>query len=299
MRLFSSSNQGFRLTILIKISISSLHADKDIMIARITHSLQSVKPQASQLLKVFRKHKVFLLSAYVIAISLTLLSSYLSNLSFSSPSPVNLLISFMAPVSIQFACLMLITFISFFVMPFFIQKNLEEESRLRVYTPHTLASFFKQNFACWLRGMSKVLVISYLFLFMLIVPGIYKMLKCAFVSSIILFNKHYKHGEVSAIKLSHRLTKGYMIKIASLGFFYVASLSALSYFLKGLTTSSLSLASISVTSIEIGCQFLGLLLFGSALHFMYMKSIQVPQVTSTSSDEPLSIDTPAEISNTL
>lgn len=241
--------------------------------------LSAVKTVHSHFCKVLKEAPLLMVSIYISTIGLSLLASYLFTMPMSEPSPLNLVTSFLAPVLLQFLIVVLTFFTASLIAPYLMQKNINK--KMGVFPIHMatrLSSFVAQNTKKWIKEVSKAISLSYLFALMLVIPGIYKFLKYSLVPSITLFNKTYRQGHVSALKLSHKWTTGHARWIGLM----VVSAIAFSYGLESLLDEwkgeLFSASQVLILAVERAFSMLSFIWIGVACHKLYLKKEEEQRV---------------------
>lgn len=187
-----------------------------------------------------KKYPVLTAGLYITITGLAVFAQYSSNQFFGLS-----VFSLLFPLFIQFLGLFFMGVSCLFIVPYFFQNLLNEESQF-VDIPPSFFSFLFVNFRPWMREMSKVLAVSYLWGLLLIVPGIIKLFKCSFVHYIVLFNPSYSLKKISALKHSSKLTKGFVRWFLLLVLFYMGVSYAIDLWVqnKGMGVFSLSTAGV-------------------------------------------------------
>ena len=100
-------------------------------------------------------------------------------------------------------------FLLLFMVPYYTYKH-SNESDIRPF-----GIFIRETFwpIIW-NFYIKVSFIILFFLILLIIPGIYKWIRYSFINETIFFDNLYKKGQISALKGSDKITRGYFWQVS-------------------------------------------------------------------------------------
>lgn len=227
-----------------------------------------------------KNHLALTVGLYLTITGLALFAHYSSNQFFGLS-----VFSLLFPLFIQCLCLFTLGFSCLFVLPYFFQKMLNKEDEF-IYIPSTFHKFLFENFRPWIKEMSKVLAVSYLWGLLLIVPGLVKLIKCSFVNYIVLFNKSYRIQEVSALKHSSKLTKGFTLWFLLLVATYMGLSYPVGYLTQDIQTEVFSWKTVGAIALEYLWTVLASFFISITYHLIYLKRDQELYEPSESYEEP-------------
>ena len=203
---------------------------------------------------------------YSSLVGLSIVTHYFSNHS-DYKSAITLLLS----LCVYLFSLVLIGISALFIIPYFFQKLLNQDPSSYIYVPDRFLDFARTNFRRWVKEMSKVMSLSYLWAFLFIIPGVVKFVRCTFVSYIALFNRSFQRREISALKHSAQLTKGFVLLFICMISTYVAGTYHLNVFLQGLKTEGLTAAVVGAICTDYFLSLASCLFFTIVYHMIYLK----------------------------
>ena len=112
-----------------------------------------------------------------------------------------------------------------FMVPYYTYKH-SNKSDIRPFW-----TFIGDTFWPIIWNYIKVFFIILFFLILLIIPGIYKLIRYSFVSETIFFDNLYKQGQISALRGSDKLTRGYFWPIFVVFIVLLGGVNVILYFL--------------------------------------------------------------------
>ena len=169
-------------------------------------------------INILRKHYLAYILLWGFLVSLSCLAHYIAY------ADQFLIFSLILPLALSVFSTFLVASFSLFVLPYWVQKQLNMQGLYEREIPLKLISFCKK-FPYWFREMVKVVSVSYLWAILLVLPGVWKFLKCAFVSYITLLSER----SLSPRKTSYQYTKGNMKYISSLFFIFFGGIIILNF----------------------------------------------------------------------
>ncbi len=234
-----------------------------------------------------RQYYVVLSIIYSSLVGLSLLTQYLSNHS-DYKSALTLLLS----LCVYLFSLILVGISALFVVPYFFQKLLNKKNESYVYIPETFNQFRRLHFRSWIKEMSKVMSISYLWGLLFIAPGIFKFFRCTFVSYIALFNRPFQRREISALKHSKKLTEGFMFCFLTMIAVYIMGTYPLNTLLHSLKSEGMNVAAAGAIFTDYFLSLSSCVFFSIVYHLIYLKIDYDNTVVAESYDDfeqPVSI----------
>jgi len=193
--------------------------------------------------------------------------------------------SLLFPLFIQCLCLFFLVFSCLFILPYFFQKMLNKEDHF-IYVPPSFYTFLIEHFRPWMKEMSKVLTVSYLWGLLLIVPGLVKLVKCSFVNYIVLFNRSYHVQEISALNHSSKLTRGFVFWFLLLVTLYTALSYPIGYLTRDIKADIFSWATVGAIALEYLWTVLASFFISITYHLIYLKRDQELYKSSEFYEEP-------------
>ena len=231
-----------------------------------------------------KNHLALTVGLYITVTGLAVLTHYSSNQIFGLS-----VFSLLFPLFIQCLGLFFLGFSFLFIVPYFFQKMLNKEEGQFIYVPPKFHKFLFENFRPWMKEMSKVLAVSYLWGLLLVVPGVIKLVKCSFVNYIVLFNRSYHIREMSALKHSSKLTKDFVLWFLLVITLYTALSYPISHWTQSIKTNVFSWTTIGAIALEYLWTVLVFFFISITYHLIYLKRDQQPQESSEFYEEPPSI----------
>ena len=231
-----------------------------------------------------KNHLALTAGLYVTVTGLAVLAHYSSNQIFGLS-----VFSLLFPLFVQSLCLFFLGFSFLFIVPYFFQKMLNKEEGQFIYVLPRFHKFLFENFRPWMKEMSKVLAVSYLWGILLIVPGIIKLVKCSFVNYIVLFNRSYHIQEVSALKHSSKLTKGFVLWFLLVVTLYMGLSYSVSNWVQSIKTDVFSWTTVGAIALEYLWTVLISFFVSITYHLIYLKRDQELHTSSEFYEEPPAI----------
>ena len=228
--------------------------------------LESLKKAPLYWLRFIRQHYIVLSIIYSSLVVVSLVTHYLSNHP-EYKSALTLVLS----LWVYLCSLVLVGVSALFIVPYFFQKLLNKESESYIYVPKTFGQFFKTHFRPWVKEMSKVMGLSYLWGLLFIIPGIFKFVRCSFVSYIALFNRPFQRREISALKHSQKLTEGFMLCFLTMIAIYVVSTYPLTSLLQSLKVEGMNAGAVVAIFADYFVSLSSCVFFSIVYHLVYLK----------------------------
>ena len=217
-------------------------------------------------LQFIRQYYLILSIIYSSLVGISLLTHYLSNHS-EYQSVITLFLS----LCVYLFSLVLVGVSALFVVPYFFQKLLNSKKESYVYIPETFSQFTRLYFRSWVKEMSKVMSLSYLWGLFFIIPGILKFVRCTFVSYIALFNHSFHRREISALDHSKKLTKGFMLCFLTMIATYIIGVYPLTTLLQVLKAEGMNGVAAAAIFADYLISLSSCIFFSIVYHLIYLK----------------------------
>ena len=216
--------------------------------------------------KFISRYYLVLGSIYASLVAISIVTHYFSNHP-DYKSALTLILS----LCVYIYSLVFIGVSTLFIIPYFFQKLLNKDPSSYVYIPDRFSDFARMNFRPWVKEMSKVMSLSYLWGLLFIIPGIVKFVRCTFVSYIALFSRSFQRREISALKHSAQLTRGFLLLFVLMISTYVAGTYHLNVFIQGLKTEGLTAVAVGAICADYLLSLSSCLFFTIVYHTIYLK----------------------------